>query len=59
MSETCGTHGETDNCIYFGCKTQTRRLLRHRRKDNIKMDLKEIRCGGVDWIQLTQDHAQW
>jgi hypothetical protein len=22
MSETCGTHGETDKCIYFGCKTE-------------------------------------
>lgn len=42
MSETCGTHGETDKCIYFGCKTEATRLLRHRREDNIKVDLKEI-----------------
>jgi hypothetical protein len=27
--------------------------------DNIKMDLKEIRCGGMDWIDLTQDRNQW
>jgi hypothetical protein len=27
--------------------------------DNIKMDLGEIRWGGVDWIDLTQDRDQW
>jgi hypothetical protein len=26
--------------------------------DNIKMDLGEIGCGGVDWISLTQDRGQ-
>ena len=25
-----------------------------RREDNIKMDLQEVGCGGVDWIELTQ-----
>ena len=28
---------------------------RPRWKDNIKMDLKEVGCGNVDWIELTQD----
>jgi hypothetical protein len=27
--------------------------------DNIKMDLVEIRWGGVDWIGLTQDRYKW
>jgi hypothetical protein len=27
--------------------------------DNIKMDLKEIGYGGVDWIRLDQDRDQW
>jgi hypothetical protein len=27
--------------------------------DNIKMDLREIACGGMDWIDLTQDTDQW
>jgi hypothetical protein len=27
--------------------------------DNIKMDLKEIRCESVDWIQLAQVIKQW
>jgi len=28
---------------------------RHREKDNIKMDLQEVRCGSMDWINLAQD----
>jgi hypothetical protein len=27
--------------------------------DNIKMDLLEIRLGGVDWIGLAQDRYRW
>jgi hypothetical protein len=27
--------------------------------DNIKMDLREIGWGGVDWIDLAQDTNQW
>ena len=32
---------------------------RSRWKDNIKMDLQEIGCGGVDWIELAQDRDRW
>jgi len=28
---------------------------RRRWEDNIKMDLQEVRCGGMDWIDLSQD----
>jgi hypothetical protein len=28
-------------------------------EDNIKMDLREIGCGGMDWIDLAQDRDQW
>jgi hypothetical protein len=32
---------------------------RHRWKDNVKMDLREIGWEGVDWIHLAQDRYQW
>jgi hypothetical protein len=38
-------------------KPEVKRLLErpgHRREDNIKMDLKEPGCEGVDWIYLPQ-----
>jgi len=32
---------------------------RHRWKDNIKMDLREVVCEGIDWIDLAQDWDRW
>ena len=32
---------------------------RRRWEDNIKMDLQEVGCGGMDWIELTQDRVRW
>jgi hypothetical protein len=32
---------------------------RRRWEDNIKMDLREIRFGDVDWIHLAQDRDRW
>ena len=32
---------------------------RRRWKDNIKMDLKEMGCEGMDWIDLAQDRDRW
>ena len=33
--------------------------LRHRWEDNNKMDLQEVGCGGMDWIELVQDRNRW
>jgi len=33
--------------------------LMHRWEDNIKMDLQEVGCGGMDWIVLAQDRDRW
>jgi hypothetical protein len=28
-------------------------------EDNIKMDLHEVGCGSIDWIELAQDRDRW
>jgi hypothetical protein len=33
--------------------------LRHRWEGNIKMDLEEVRCEGMGWIDLAQDKDTW
>ena len=32
---------------------------RRRWEGNIKMDLQEVGCGGMDWIELAQDRDRW
>ena len=32
---------------------------RCRWEDNIKMDLQEVGCEGMDWIELAQDRDRW
>jgi hypothetical protein len=31
----------------------------YRWEDNIKADLQEVGCGGMDWIELAQDRERW
>ena len=32
---------------------------RRRWEDNIKMDLQEVGCGVMDWVELAQDRYRW
>jgi hypothetical protein len=55
--------GETRNAyrILVGKPEGKRPLGRPRRRwvDNIKIDLRETECDGMDWIDLIQDRDQW
>jgi hypothetical protein len=47
--------------VFVG-KPKGRRPLgrpRHRWEDGIRMDLREIDWGNMDWIRLVQDRDQW
>jgi hypothetical protein len=53
--------GKSNACrILLGNPERKRSLGRPRRRgmNNIKMDLREIGWGGVDWTDLTQDRNQ-
>jgi hypothetical protein len=55
--------GRRETCTGFSWGTLKRKrpLGRHRRRweDNIKMDLQEVGCGGMNWIELAQDRESW
>jgi hypothetical protein len=62
VGETCGTHGGRGVYRVLVGKPEGKRSLerpRRRWEDNIKMDLREIRIGGANWIRLAQDSVQW
>jgi hypothetical protein len=63
MGGTCGTHGGGVRCyrVLVGRPEGKRPLGRRRRRweDNIKLDLREIRIDGANWIRLAQDTVQW
>jgi hypothetical protein len=63
MGGACSTHGEKNSAyrILVGKPEGKKPLGRPRRRweDNIRMDLREIGWGGMDWIGLAQDKDQW
>jgi hypothetical protein len=63
MGMACSTNGENKNAyrILVGKPEGKRPLGRPRRRceDNIKMDLRELGWGGMDWIELARDRDHW
>jgi hypothetical protein len=63
MGRACSTNGEKRNAYraLVGKPEGKRPLGRPKRRweNNIRMDLREIGWGGMDWIDLAQDRDQW
>jgi hypothetical protein len=63
MGSACSTHGAKRNAykILMGTLEGKRPpgRSRHMWEDNIKMSLREIGWGGMDWSDLAQDRDQW
>jgi hypothetical protein len=63
MGRACRTNGEKRNAyrILVGKPEGKRPPGRPRRRwvSNVKMDLREVGWGRMDWIDMTQDRDQW
>jgi len=64
MGGACSAYGGVERRVqgFWWGKPEGKRPLgktRRRRHDNVKIDLQEVGCGGVDWIKLAQDRDRW
>ena len=55
---SCTGRGEAYTGFWWG-NLRERVDLGDNIKDNIKMDLQEVGCGGMDWIELAQERDWW
>jgi len=63
MGGACSTYGGEERRMHglVGKPERKSPLGRpnHRWEDNIKMDLREVGCESMDWVELAQDTDRW
>jgi hypothetical protein len=64
MGGACSADGGKERYVYTGFSSrtlgkETNGISRLRRDYKVKMDLKEVGCRGMDWIQLARDRESW
>jgi hypothetical protein len=64
MGWACSAYGERSGAysVLFEERSEGKRPLggpRRRWEDNIKTDIQEVGCGGMEWIDLAQDTERW
>jgi hypothetical protein len=62
MGEVARTGQRKGLYLFLVGKSEGKRPLerpRRRLEDNIKMDLQEVGCECMDWIELAQDRDRW
>ena len=61
MGGTCGAYGGGEHRVLVG-KPEGKRPAgrpRNRWEDNINIDLQEVGCEGMNWIELAQNMDRW
>jgi hypothetical protein len=61
MGGTCSTCRRDESCIQVLVGKPEGNISlgrpRHKLEDNINMDLREVGCGDMDWIDLTEERT--